>query len=283
MKTAMVVDNDFFFVEFLCELLEKRGYRVIKAYNGKEGIAKLDQERPVDILFADLVMPKVAGKEFFHYIRKKFNGRSFPLVALSGTMLEHMGNLEEIGADFYIAKGPIAKLTVQLNAFMVEIETQPFFPSSTTKILETGGVFPRRDAVELINSLQFHQAIINSAGIGLVIVDRDTKIINANTEALEITGCSSVEALNAPVVDIFPRKERSKLSIALKQAVNHRDSRKISFYTVINSRIVRAIVSLIRLESDIAGWVVALDEGYQSELLIHQPIPNTIEAELSLG
>ena len=42
MKTAMVVDNDFFFVEFLCELLEKRGYRVIKAYNGKEGIAKLD-------------------------------------------------------------------------------------------------------------------------------------------------------------------------------------------------------------------------------------------------
>jgi CheY-like chemotaxis protein len=34
-KTALVVDNDFFFVEFLGELLEKKGYKVIKAYDGK--------------------------------------------------------------------------------------------------------------------------------------------------------------------------------------------------------------------------------------------------------
>jgi len=39
-KRALVVDNDFFFVEFLTELLEKRGYEVIKAYDGKEGVAK---------------------------------------------------------------------------------------------------------------------------------------------------------------------------------------------------------------------------------------------------
>jgi len=41
-KKALVVDNDFFFVEFLSELLTKRGYQVLKAYNGKEGIAKLE-------------------------------------------------------------------------------------------------------------------------------------------------------------------------------------------------------------------------------------------------
>ena len=47
-KKALVVDNDFFFVEFLSELLAKRGYQVLKAYNGKEGIAKLENDS-VDI------------------------------------------------------------------------------------------------------------------------------------------------------------------------------------------------------------------------------------------
>ena len=46
-KKAMVVDSDFFFVEFLSGLLEKRGYTVRKAYDGKQGIAGLD-EGPFD-------------------------------------------------------------------------------------------------------------------------------------------------------------------------------------------------------------------------------------------
>jgi CheY-like chemotaxis protein len=41
-KSALVVDNDFFFVEFLTEFLEKRGYEVIKAYDGKEAITKFN-------------------------------------------------------------------------------------------------------------------------------------------------------------------------------------------------------------------------------------------------
>ena len=51
-KKVLVVDSDYFFVEFLSELLLKRGYEVLKAYNGKDGIARLEDNK-VDILFAD--------------------------------------------------------------------------------------------------------------------------------------------------------------------------------------------------------------------------------------
>jgi diguanylate cyclase (GGDEF)-like protein len=40
-KRALVSDNDFFFVAFLAELLEDRGYEVTKAYDGKEKIFRL--------------------------------------------------------------------------------------------------------------------------------------------------------------------------------------------------------------------------------------------------
>ena len=86
---------------------------------------------------------------------------------------------------------------------MVEIETRPFSPPIDKKVVATGNVFPRRDAMELLNSLQFHQAVIESAPAGIIIVDSDTRIINANPMALEAIGKRSVDVLNCPVVDLF--------------------------------------------------------------------------------
>ena len=71
------------------------------------------------------MLPKVDSRQFFSFIRHKFNGASFPIVALSGTIIEQLGTLEDIGADFYIAKGPIDKLEYQLNEFITRIEKQP--------------------------------------------------------------------------------------------------------------------------------------------------------------
>ncbi len=147
-KKVLVVDSDYFFVEFLSELLTNRGYEVLKAYNGKEGIALLENDS-VDIIFADLILPKVDGPQFFKFIRHKYNGNPIPIIALSGTMIEQLGSLHEIGADYFIAKGPIDLLTIKLNEFMAEIETQPFSPPVDKKVLATGNVYPRRDAMEI--------------------------------------------------------------------------------------------------------------------------------------
>jgi len=59
-KRILLVDNDRFFVEFLSEILTKRGYEIIRAYDGKEAIERI-LEGPVDIAFIDLVMPKIKG------------------------------------------------------------------------------------------------------------------------------------------------------------------------------------------------------------------------------
>jgi len=140
-KKVLVVDSDYFFVEFLTELLTKRGYDVSKAYNGKEGIALLEDTQ-VDMIFADLVLPKVDGFQFFKFIRNKFNGNPIPVIALSGTMIEQLGSLNEIGADYFIAKGPIDQLTIKLNEFMAEIEAQPFSPRRTKKFLSPATFIP---------------------------------------------------------------------------------------------------------------------------------------------
>ena len=254
----MIVDSDFFFVEFLSELLVKRGYQAIKAYDGKEGIGKLE-EFTVDILFADLVLPKVDGKQLFRFIREKYNGNRFPMVALSGIMVENLGSLDDIGADYFIAKGPADKLTIQLNDFMAEMEVQPFFPPANKKVLAAGNVYPRRDAVELVKSLQFHQAVIECAAVGIIIVDNDTRTINANPAALEIVGKSSTDVINCPVSDLFDNKSRTKLNDGLEIVMQQKNIEKISFLTTFHSQVMNTIISPIILDDNAAGWVLVVE------------------------
>jgi PAS domain S-box-containing protein len=260
-KKVLVVDSDYFFVEFLTELLNKRGYEVLKAYNGKEGIALLE-DMSVDIVFADLVLPKVDGFQFFKFIRNKFNGNSIPIIALSGTMIEQLGSLNEIGADYFIAKGPIDQLTIKLNEFMAEIEAHPFSPPADKKVLVAGNVYPRRDAMELLRSLQFHQAVIDCAAAGIIIVDGDTRIINANRAALEIIGKKTVDILNCPLPELFLNGERAELVEGLKLVQRQADVPKYSFYASFDSQVISVHISSIELNSKPTGWVVVLQQAH---------------------
>ena len=255
---ALIVDSDFFFVEFLSELLAKRGYQVIKAYDGKEGIGKLEVFT-VDILFADLVLPKVDGKQLFRFILEKYNGSRFPMVALSGIMIENLGSLDEIGADYFIAKGQADKLTIKLNDFMAEMEIRPFFPPADKKVLATGNVYPRRDAAELVKSLQFHQAVIESAAVGIIIVDNDTRIINANPAALEVVGKHSVDVINCPVNELFDNGSQTKLADGLERVMQQNNIEKISSLATSNSQEMNTVISPIRLAASLVGWVLVVE------------------------
>ena len=257
-KKALIVDSDFFFLEFLNELLDKRGYQVIKAYDGKEAIGKLE-EITVDILFADLVLPKIDGRQLFKFIRQKYKGRHIPMVALSGIMIENLGSLDEIGADYFIAKGPADKLTIKLNDFMAEMEIQSFFPPEDKKVLDTGNVYPRRDAVELVKSLQFHQAVIECAAVGIIIVDKDTRIINANPALLEIVGRNSADVINSPVSELFGERSRAKLTDGLELVIQQQNLEKVSFLTTFHSQVMNILVSPIRLVEGPAGWVIVIE------------------------
>lgn len=258
-KKALIVDNNYFFVEFLTELLEKRGYHVIKAYDGKEGIARLE-DGAVDIVFADLIMPKVDVRQFIEFIRMKYQENHFPIVALSGAVIEQLGELDQIGADYYIPKGPIDRLTTQLNEFMVEIEAQPFFPPTEKKVFENENIFPRREAMELLNTLQFHRAIIENIGVGVIIVDKDTRVLNANSLALDIVQKSAVDVLNCPIADLFPSTERAELKGALKRVIQEPEIKKACFTATFNHHPTKTIVSPILCEDNEAGWVVALED-----------------------
>jgi PAS domain S-box-containing protein len=264
-KKALVVDSDFFFVEFLADLLEKRGYIVVKARNGKDGISRL-KEDPVDFLFLEIMLPKIDGRQLIRFARKRSDNIHFPIIAVSGYLVEQMDELSRIGADYYIAKGAIEKMGDHVDKFLDKIEKQPLPGPEAKVILEPDEVYPRQSLAGLMDILSFAQAVTESAGIGIIVVDTDARIIGANPSALDIVGRPAEDILNTSIIKIFPLQEKERLVDALKTVIKiDEEPKNIGFSINMDSRRIRTTVSALTVHEKKSGWVITIDDSAHDE------------------
>jgi CheY-like chemotaxis protein len=69
-----------------CDALRTRGWIVDEAEDGAQGLAEVARNRP-DIILLDLLMPHMDGFEFLERLRAQDEGRSIPVVVITGKHL----------------------------------------------------------------------------------------------------------------------------------------------------------------------------------------------------
>jgi DNA-binding response OmpR family regulator len=67
-KTVVVVDDEQDLLSLLRRILEDRGYRVITAPNGRDGIETVLDQKP-DLVMMDVLLPIVQGGEALRYLK----------------------------------------------------------------------------------------------------------------------------------------------------------------------------------------------------------------------
>jgi CheY-like chemotaxis protein len=78
----LVVDDEKDVVELLKFLLEKDGYNVITAFNGREALATAKQEIP-DLMLLDVMMPEMDGYTVQTQLLDNPNTRGIPIIILT--------------------------------------------------------------------------------------------------------------------------------------------------------------------------------------------------------
>ncbi len=81
-RTVLLVEDDATTRAMMRRMLEKSGWSVIEAQNGKIGLERME-EAPPDIILLDLTMPVMDGFEFVAEIRQHENWRSVPIIVLT--------------------------------------------------------------------------------------------------------------------------------------------------------------------------------------------------------
>src|SRR5947207_3271928 len=68
-QTILVVDDEPSIREFVCRVLQDRGYRTAVAANGHEALAIASTLGSVDLLLTDVMMPEMTGDELARRLR----------------------------------------------------------------------------------------------------------------------------------------------------------------------------------------------------------------------
>jgi two-component system alkaline phosphatase synthesis response regulator PhoP len=82
-KKVMIIDDDKNAVRFLSVLLKENGYEPIIAYDGREGLQKIE-ENGVDLIVLDVMMPKKTGFVLFKELKRKDEYKDIPILMLTG-------------------------------------------------------------------------------------------------------------------------------------------------------------------------------------------------------
>ena len=102
-KRVLLVDDDIEIIESMRTVLESRGYDVLTARDGNQGLVMVETENP-DLVVLDMMMPK---RSWFLVLEKLRRSRPVPMRVIMITANEgsrHKAYAEMLGVDDYIRK-----------------------------------------------------------------------------------------------------------------------------------------------------------------------------------
>ena len=117
MPNVLVAEDDIALNKLICRVLEKSGHTVVSAKDGEAALAVLD-EKHIDLIVTDVMMPKMDGYEFIENVRSFNSSVPVLFVTAKGSFNDKLRGFN-LGADDYMVKPiDINELTLRVNALL---------------------------------------------------------------------------------------------------------------------------------------------------------------------
>ncbi len=203
MARLLVADNSPFYRDLLAEALVERGHQVRTVGDGLEALQALGEE-PADAVVLDLVMPKVNGARACRQIKANPETAHIPVVILSGLREDEIDDPRGIGADAYVAKMQAEPMLEHLVSTLEEL-----LAGRLQTPMRGFDAMHRREVVsELLEERRSRDALLGSLNEGVIQVDEEGRVMEANAAALRMLGVSEAGVMNRPVSEILGLDEK---------------------------------------------------------------------------
>ncbi|HSV73399.1 MAG TPA: response regulator [Chthonomonadales bacterium] len=103
-KKILAVDDERHIVRLVQVNLERQGYTVVTAFDGKEALEKVGSEQP-DLIVLDVMMPYMDGFEVLQALKRNPSTRDIPVIMLTAKAQDaDVFRGWQSGADCYLTK-----------------------------------------------------------------------------------------------------------------------------------------------------------------------------------
>lgn len=214
----LVIDDSRDGRQFLNELLSSRGYTVILAEDGNEGIRKIKTEHP-SLVITDVLMPGLDGFQLLKEIRRDRSLKDLPIIIYTGTYLdsEDEALARKIGVSRYLTKPcPSSEILKSVKNVLeakgrgttVSAEAtdldEPVFLSLYNERLVTK---LKSKSIETEHARIFLEHLMEGIGDGVVVINRNHRIVHVNTAAAESLGYEKTEMVGRNCYEMIHRKQ----------------------------------------------------------------------------
>ncbi len=121
-RKILTCDDEKNIVRLIQVNLERQGYEVVTAYNGRECLEVVEREHP-DLIVLDLMMPEMTGFEVLDALKKNPATEHIPVIMLTArTQDQDVLRGWQAGVECYLTKpfNPIELITFIKRIFAVE-------------------------------------------------------------------------------------------------------------------------------------------------------------------
>jgi two-component system alkaline phosphatase synthesis response regulator PhoP/two-component system response regulator VicR len=125
-KKILAVDDERHIVRLVQINLQKEGYEVVTAGNGREALEKVESEKP-DLIVMDVMMPEMDGFEALEKLKANPETAQIPIIMLTAKAQDaDVFSGWQKGADLYLTKpfNPSELLTFVKRIFANQTSTE---------------------------------------------------------------------------------------------------------------------------------------------------------------
>ncbi len=262
-KQILVVDNNPVIIRLFENFLSKLGHEVQTAANGLIALEIINNYVP-DIMFVDLVMPTINGRQFCRAVREKPTFDNTVIVIVTATAAED----EEIffhqfGADYCIGKGPFNEMAQYILEVM-ELPRHFIQEGDKEFIYGSDRLYKREVTKELLVSNKHLEMILRYVSDGVIEFTIDRKIIFSNQAVEKITEQSENSLLSTDVLQLFEEKDRIIVQKKIVEANQKREATRLDIPLRLGKRMV--MIDFLPLSDDRQKCCIAVAHDVSSEL-----------------
>ncbi len=123
-KTILTVDDERSIVRLVQVNLERQGYNVLTAFDGREALEQIAEHQP-DMVICDVMMPYMDGFEVLRQLRLNSRTRDLPVIMLTAKAMDNdVFTGYQRGATCYLTKpfSPLELISFVKRIFESEAE-----------------------------------------------------------------------------------------------------------------------------------------------------------------
>lgn len=202
-REILIVEDDATLRRILRDVLTIKGYEVVVASDGEQG-CRLFSEHDVDLVIADVMMPRMDGFEMVRRMRESGANTQFIFLSALDSAEDVVEGFRAGGHDYLRKPFDMSELLVRVESLLSRLEA-----SDASSELRVGKALFNADVGELRDEDRVEHLSSREAAILKILIQNRGKVVTYQQLLLDLWGDDSYYNLRS--MNVFVSHLRTKL------------------------------------------------------------------------